>query len=233
MRLATASPPTPPLISARTHARTHARTPPRSTPFLTSGETVITQVHRELADEQAQKQRMISELGMPHKESPLGQLQAALQQLGSQQASPEELTRRWHSARTKLREARGSLAAVSELRERAQRLLPPTWARHIGEARPDPKGGGRFQDPLPREARRLWAAVAAREAMARDYRAIAGTDSGAAGAVRRLLGQRHAAVQELVVAVAQYALRRAMSAETCAGLVRLVSAVAAAVSQNG
>ena len=47
--------------------------------------------------------------------------------------------------------------------------------------------------------------------MRKDYHALAGTDRGVAGAAQRLLGQRHAAVETLVAAVAKHALRKAMS----------------------
>jgi|TARA_B110000208_G_scaffold125388_2_gene152802 hypothetical protein len=58
-------------------------------------------------------------------------------------------------------------------------------------------------------------------------------ERGHSGAARRLLAQREAAVKDLVAATAKCELRKAMSAETCAGLIRLVSAVAAAGRAQG
>lgn len=51
-----------------------------------------------------------------------------------------------------------------------------------------------------------------------------GSQNGALAA-QRLLKQRNAVVRQLVAAVAKEALREVMSEETCAGLIRLVSAV--------
>ena len=188
--------------------------------------------HRELASHLEARDQLFTELGSPDKESPLGVLQNAVQQLGSRDKSPEELTKIWYSARGQLREARASLTHVTKLRELAKTVLPPAWARQVAELRKD-QATGLMLDPCPRDSRRLWAAVAAREAMRKDHRAIAGRDTGSAGAIQRLLGQRRTAVEALVVAVAKHALRQVMSAETCAGLVRLVSAVAAAGAAHG
>lgn len=190
--------------------------------------------HRDLGKALDDRLQLFNELGSPEEVGPLGVLQKAVHDLGSLQISPEELTNSWHKAKLALRKARHSLGHVNTLRARARSGLPHGWARHVCEVRGDGSSiDGRMLDPCPRDARKLWAAIAARKAMREDHQALAGTDRGAPGAAQRLLSQRHAVVETLVAAVAKHALREAMSAETCAGLVRLVSAVAAAGSSRG
>ena len=188
---------------------------------------------QELTSALVQRDQLHSELGNPAHESPLGALQAAIHELGSLTFSADEVTQHWHTARAHLREACLSLENVNELRSRAKSSLPASWARHVGEVRRAAPNSELLLDPCPSDARRIWAAIAAREAMRREHRSIAGTDNGNGAAAQRLLGQRMQAVEALVAAVAKHALRQSMSPEMCAGLVRLVSAVAAAGAAHG
>ncbi|KAH8062656.1 hypothetical protein JL722_3583 [Aureococcus anophagefferens] len=80
---------------------------------------------------------------------------------------------------------------------------------------------------------RIAPAWAKRVALGRALERDGVLDAGRAGAGRRLLARRDDAVRSLVAAVARHALRGAMAPETCAALVRLVSAVAAAGATAG
>ncbi|KAH8095962.1 hypothetical protein JL720_3299 [Aureococcus anophagefferens] len=109
--------------------------------------------------------------------------------------------------RAALREARAALGDVDKLRALARAKLAriaPAWAKRVVDHRLGPD-----VDAVAPRARVSWAAAAVRKALAR----------------RR--------VRSLVAAVARHALRGAMAPETCAALVRLVSAVAAAGATAG
>ena len=154
-------------------------------------------------------------------------------------------------AREKLLESRSSLAQLSELRRTAFRLNASAWASLLMRADKAvvdkafstnydcdysamllAHGGATtssaaMREVCPPDSRRLWSARAAAEALKRaerrDPQAMRATGSN----VRALIEEREQAVCALVAASAKQALRASMSAETCANLQRLVSAVCA------
>ena len=207
-----------------------------------------------LSDKEAAKADLLSDFGLCEEGSPVDKLRRATECLGALELPPGEVTRNWQLARNALRDARSCLVHAKELRELANRELKhiaPTWARRItmleypATATPgkdtenDRKRkvacfaapGSTPLDPIPSDSQRLWSAIAVKKAMT-GFVGDAGP-TGESAATQRLLAQRDASVQALVAAVAKEALREAMSAETCAGLIRLVSAVAAAGRAEG
>ncbi|KAJ1453668.1 hypothetical protein M885DRAFT_618863 [Pelagophyceae sp. CCMP2097] len=169
------------------------------------------------------KAALLAELEAPRNEasvdSPTDELRLATEALGSTALTVDEATQRWQRARLGLQQARAALEDLASLRQKARQELghsAPAWAKLVSTEA--------AVDVCPLDARRIWAAVASQNAL-RKVLFSAGADGADA---RRLLSQRDAATQALVAAVAQLALREAMSADTSAALVRLVSAVAAA-----
>mmetsp|Transcript_21893 Transcript_21893/g.60913 ORF Transcript_21893/g.60913 Transcript_21893/m.60913 type:complete len:1081 (+) Transcript_21893:3-3245(+) len=181
----------------------------------------------------------------PPSQAPLAELRAAVANLGAVDRSANVSAEAVLAARRRLLAARAALTNVAQLRALARRLEAPAWAERLLQPDPPPapppppvEGSPAAAlpashpsrrpialDACPPDARRLWAAAAVaaalREAEVRDTRAA----RAAGGAAQRRLLEREAAVCTLVAAAAKQALRAAMSAETCAGLMRLVSAV--------
>jgi len=181
--------------------------------------------------------------------APLAELRLAVAALGGLDQPADAAARAVLAARARLLAARAALAHVAVLRALAKKLDAPAWAARLLKpdpppvAPPPPPEGSAAAalpaahpsrrpvelDACPPDARRLWAAAAAAAALqaaeARGTRAA----RAAGGAAQRLMLEREAAVCALVAAAAKQALRAAMSPETCAGLMRLVSAV----SQSG
>jgi len=147
-------------------------------------------------------------------------------------------------ARARIRRGRQSLATLATLREKCRTSdlakLAPAWARLIATA----PVRGNDDAVLPRNARSVWAALAAAVAIERlfeaplDYSSSTSNhhDGGTTPAPEsgttygELLERRDVAMRTYVAAVAKKALKQRMSAATCAALVRLVSAVSAAAS---
>jgi len=146
----------------------------------------------------------------------------------------------WMDARKRLRRAMKGLEDLRELKSfvKSASEIPKSWARHIVEASYDDKRDdtdpSTLRDPCPRDARRLWAAIAARNAIREAGRCRRLRETGDKRTIHRLMQQRDACVKLLVAAVAKAELKAAMTSDTCAGLLRLVSAVSAAgrSSQN-
>lgn len=187
------------------------------------------QAHEPVVLDALERQRLVlRELRANHDPAgPVGALVAAT--VGLDAEATDQAAGTWIAARARLREAKRRLPRLASLRHKARQELgsiAPTWARRVVAVSDG--------EPLPRDARRAWAAKAALAALEQDD----GTDEQAqqredrrrhrADAARRLLAQRETVVRDLVCAVAKAALQSAMSPELCAALVRLVSAVAAA-----
>lgn len=172
--------------------------------------------------------------------SPLDALREATENLGRLDSHPSSQIKQWLNARKRVRTGKKSLAHLDELRRRARdELGVPTWARHLTEvslANTAPSGRSSsskhdesvVNDPCPRDARRIWAAIAARNAISDASERRRVRETGDKKVIHRLMKQRDACVKHLVAAVAKAELRSAMTPETSAGLLRLVSAVASA-----
>ena len=87
-------------------------------------------------------------------------------------------------------------------------------------------------EACPPDARRLWSALAATEALRRTEKRDPGAARANGTTVRALIDERETTVCQLVAAAAKQALRASMSPETCANLQRLVSAVSNAGSSG-
>ena len=204
--------------------------------------TVLKASNPDMTAAVADRDALLAELQNCERGSPVDVLRAATEALGRLDISAETATRNWQAARNQLRQARGQLKHAQTLRHRAQadlRSIAPAWAKHLTEFRTsaltetqddaDEEGppNEKYWDPIPREAREIWSAIAAKTAM-KDSLLVSererGSENGALAA-QRLLIQRDAIVRSLVAAVAKEALRKEMSDETSAGLIRLVSAV--------
>lgn len=212
-------------------------------PHVASAQADLTAMLEQLADDGSR-----STFRDDTKRSPLAELRAATRELGV--GDVDSSVERWLAARARVRDGWSRLSRLSALRVAARRGLgrvAPAWARLIVES-PVKNSENSFHDDegavmggsggedsiLPRDARRLWAAVAATIAVENDdVRCdVAATDAGVSVSTRQqprhLLTQRETCVRDLVCAVAKHALRASMSPETSAALVRLVSAVSAA-----
>ena len=130
-------------------------------------------------------------------------------------------------AREQLAAERESLARLPELKRLAGRLGAPGWAAHLlkPDSHTDPLGTGFVGEACPTDSQRLWSSLAAIEALRRTEQRDPAAARATGGAARRLLDEREQTVCELVSASAKQALREKMSAEMCASLQRLVSAV--------
>lgn len=212
-------------------------------PHVASAEADLTTMLKQLADDGSR-----STFRDDTKRSPVAELRAATRELGV--GDIDSSIDRWLAARARVRDGCSRLSRLSALRAAARRGLgrvAPAWARLVIESpvknsessfHDDDEGtvmaGGGDDSILPRDARRLWAAVAAAIALENDdVRCdVAASDADASVSTRQqprqLLAQREACVRDLVCAVAKHALRASMSPETSAALVRLVSAVSAA-----
>ena len=159
--------------------------------------------------------------------SPVGVLREAVARLGALELSEEDAANGVLQAREQLAAERESLARLPELKRLAGRLGAPGWAAHL--LKPDsqtiPLGSGFVFEACPTDCRRLWSSLAAIEALRRTEQRDPAAARATGGAARRLLDEREQTVCELVSASAKQALREKMSAEMCASLQRLVSAV--------
>ena len=159
--------------------------------------------------------------------SPVGVLREAVARLGALELSEEDAANGVLQAREQLAAERESLARLPELKRLAGRLGAPGWAVHL--LKPDsqtfPLGSGFVFEACPTDCRRLWSSLAAIEALRRTEQRDPAAARATGGAARRLLDEREQTVCELVSASAKQALREKMSAEMCASLQRLVSAV--------
>lgn len=208
---------------------------------IVSAEADRTEILRQLMDDRRERVNRSS-----RGSSPLGELRDATENLG--QAGVDSCVTRWLAARSRVREGRTRLAKLSALRIAARKglgRLAPSWAALVVES---PAAADGTEDAaLPRDACRQWAAVAALSALETNSRDQAQTSSSCFQegegdddsrryhtTPRQLVAQREVVMRELVCAIAKSALRSSMSPETCAALVRLVSAVSAAsgVSEN-
>ena len=156
------------------------------------------------------------------KSNPAQRLFSATARLGSLDVEKNDAVYAWTQARADLFDMKRNLAKLPLLRKKAAQLHK-NWARVIVDRR------GLDDDPLPADARRLWSAVAARNAILSVDFSIKSRDEP----FLRLLAQKEIAVKQLCAAAAKVALRKKLSPESMAGLIRLVSAVSSAGSAQG
>jgi hypothetical protein len=130
------------------------------------------------------------------------------------------------NARTQVRNGLNGLISLDKLRKLSRSTFGKKgWSKHLNEisVREDD-----VRDPIPADARVLYAAIAARHAIrtAGERRRV--QERGDKRVIHRLMEQKEACVKLLVAAVAKAEIRKSMTPERCAGLLRFLSAVAVA-----
>ena len=175
------------------------------------------------------KNTMLSELESSVRftaDSPILKLRNATEQLGTLSVGIETQVKRWINARHLVRNGLNGLISLDKLRKLSRSTFGKKgWSKHLNEisVREDD-----VRDPIPADARVLYAAIAARHAIrtAGERRRV--QERGDKRVIHRLMEQKEACVKLLVAAVAKAEIRKSMTPERCAGLLRFLSAVAVA-----